>query len=475
MMHLVERLRYRSHNLLEVCSVGLKLKELPYQENSAKIFANVADQPWSIFLDSGYPYINLGRYDILASRPRITLKTFGNETEITDRDGKLIFSQDNPFKLLKSLLKKKQLRSHSLPFCGGALGYFAYDLARRIEQVPEQAQHDLNMPDMAVGIYDCAYIADHQQQRSWIVGLTDDDCAEQQWELFTANSITDKDNFQVLSSPQSTMDMEDYATKFNKIKRYIVEGDCYQVNLAQRFSVQVSGNPWEAYTQLRRVNPAPYACYFNLPEGAVLSFSPERFLKLNKGLVETKPIKGTRKRSSDSCEDRALAEKLLNSTKDRAENLMIVDLLRNDIGKSCQIGSIAVPNLFELESFATVHHLVSTITGVLRSDQHALDLLQACFPGGSITGAPKLRAMQIIEELEPYRRGVYCGSIAYIGFDGNMDSNIAIRTIVYNQEKMYCWSGGGIVLDSQLNAEYRECFDKISAILDYFLNNNVAY
>ena len=249
---------------------------------------------------------------------------------------------------------------------------------------------------------------------------------------------------------------------------YIREGDCYQVNLAQRFSVDISGDPWDVYLQLRCNNPAPYACYLNLPEGAVLSTSPERFLNVINKQVETKPIKGTIRRSAYAYEDKALAEKLLESDKDRAENLMIVDLLRNDISKSCKLGSVAVPKLFALQSFATVHHLVSTITGQLDDEKHALDLLRGCFPGGSITGAPKLRAMQIIEELEPHRRHIYCGSIAYIGFDGNMDSNIAIRTLIMKDEKVYFWAGGGIVADSKVDVEYQECFDKAAAILKLF-------
>jgi len=202
-----------------------------------------------------------------------------------------------------------------------------------------------------------------------------------------------------------------------------------------------------------------------------LSSSPERFLKVNNEIVETKPIKGTIRRGTYANEDKALAEQLLESEKDRAENLMIVDLMRNDISKNCATGSVAVPKLFALESYATVHHLVSTVTGRLKNDRQALDLLRGCFPGGSITGAPKLRAMEIIEELEPHRRNVYCGSLGYIGYDGNMDSNIAIRTLVYHKDKVYCWAGGGIVADSKVDSEYQECFEKAAAMLKLFQGN----
>jgi para-aminobenzoate synthetase component 1 len=229
--------------------------------------------------------------------------------------------------------------------------------------------------------------------------------------------------------------------------------------------VRARGEPWLAYRTLRRINAAPFSAYLSTPYGQILSASPEQFLKLSAGSVETRPIKGTRPRSSDPAQDRAAAAALQMSVKDRAENLMIVDLLRNDLGKTCAPGSVKVPKLFALESFATVHHLVSTVTGRLAAGYDALDLLRGCFPGGSITGAPKLRAMEIIEELEPHRRGVYCGAIGYLGFDGGMNTNIAIRTAVHSEGTMRFWAGGGIVADSVMEAEYQESFDKAAAML----------
>lgn len=454
-----------------------KLTELPYCRDSSLLFTPLAKEHWSIFLDSGYPYIDLGRYDIIAARPYIMLKTFADETEIVYANGKKEHSSDDPFSLVKTLLGENQNKLSTVPFAGGALGYFAYDLGRGIEKIPEISEHDIAMPDMAIGIYDWAVVTDHQQRRTWLTGYGKDEKTFDEWDelldLFQTNtesgvSKSSAEGFEVCSGLQVNMDNEFYARAFNKIKHYIREGDCYQVNLAQRFTVDVTGDPWTAYLKLRRLNPAPYSSFFKIPEGSVLSTSPERFLKVDNGLVESKPIKGTRRRSSDVYEDRALSEDLLESKKDRAENLMIVDLLRNDIGKSCRTGSVSVPRLFALESFARVHHLVSTIIGQLAVNTHALDLLRGCFPGGSITGAPKLRAMEIIEELEPHRRSIYCGSMAYIGFDGNMDSNITIRTLVHHKGRMYFWAGGGIVMDSRLDAEYQECFDKASALLALF-------
>lgn len=450
----------------------MKHIELPYQSDPTILFGRLAHEPWAVLLDSGYPHINRGRYDIMAARPTTTLTTFGDETVIESPDGKSR-SPEDPFVLVRHELGERVINHSGLPFCGGALGYFGYDLGRRIEDLPVIAKHDIGLPDMAIGIYDWAVVIDHHQRRCWLVTDCRDprtaDQIEQLRELFS-NPQPDRtlEPFQVKSGVRANMDAGDYARAFERIKHYIREGDCYQVNLAQRFSVNVGGDSWLAYLKLRSINPAPYAGFMRLPDGAVLSSSPERFLKLEGNRVETKPIKGTRARGTAGYEDLAVAEELIHSEKDRAENVMIVDLLRNDIGKNCVMGSVSVPKLFALESFATVHHLVSTVTGTLAPDRHALDLLRGCFPGGSITGAPKVRAMEIIEELEPHRRSVYCGSMGYIGYDGNMDTNIAIRTLVYYDRLMHCWAGGGIVNDSTLESEYQESFDKAAAMLRVF-------
>ncbi|MBT7952175.1 MAG: aminodeoxychorismate synthase component I [Gammaproteobacteria bacterium] len=451
-----------------------RLTEIPYRRDSSELFNLIANEPWSIFLDSGYPNIDRGRYDFISSRPYKTLTTYGNETFIDDGESVRCSEQD-PFELIKSSLGKHIHNLTDLPFCGGAMGYFAYDLGRRIESLPDSTRQDVVIPDMAIGLYDWVIVVDHHKRQSWLIGQDRDIRTEQQWtqlsDLFHSEGHQRMEKYTVHSSIKANMDKNEYANNFNKIKNYIREGDCYQVNLAQRFSVDVQGDPWDIYLQLRKNNPAPFAAYFNSPDGSILSSSPERFLKVNNEIVETKPIKGTIRRGTYANEDKALAEQLLESEKDRAENLMIVDLMRNDISKNCATGSVAVPKLFALESYATVHHLVSTVTGRLKNDRQALDLLRGCFPGGSITGAPKLRAMEIIEELEPHRRNVYCGSLGYIGYDGNMDSNIAIRTLVYHKDKVYCWAGGGIVADSKVDSEYQECFEKAAAMLKLFQGN----
>jgi len=439
---------------------------LPYFADSAELFSAISGKTWAIFLDSGYPHSNQGRYDIIAAEPVCTLVTHGDTTEIT-RNGVAIKSAENPFDLVKQQLLPKYIGFDELPFNGGAMGYFSYDLVRRLETLPVIAEDEEHIAEMAVGIYEWAVIVDHHQQKSYLVGQ----CEERHWQgLIEQFSKLPKkqehDAFKVVSDIKSNMDKDFYVQAFNRIKHYLKEGDCYQVNLAQRFVAACEGDPWTAYQSLRKLNAAPFSCYLNLPEVQILSSSPERFLKLTDNVVETKPIKGTRPRKQDYSEDQQQIKDLENSKKDRAENLMIVDLLRNDISKTCKKGSVKVPVIFDVESYATVHHLVSTVTGILAENQHALDLLKSCFPGGSITGAPKIRAMEIIEELEPTRRGVYCGAIGYIGFNGNMDTNIAIRTLVHSEHTIRFWAGGGIVNDSVAEDEYQECFDKAAAMLN---------
>ncbi len=445
------------------------LTEVPYHVDSATLFDAIADRPWAVFLDSGRPFIRQGRYDIIAADPVQAVTTRGAMTEVHEGSG-IEVSDEDPFRILRRCLGEPGERIHDLPFSGGALGYFAYDLGRRIEHLPEQTEDAENIPEMAVGVYDWALVVDHQERRSYLVSQGRDSRTAIRWpdllSIFrSAGPGLSRKPLRVTEAPQSNMNFEQYARAFHRIKHYIREGDCYQVNLAQRFDARVEGSLWQAYRTLRERNPAPFSSYMNTPYCQVLSCSPERFLQVNDRIVETRPIKGTRPRSPRPEEDDRLAQELKHSPKDRAENIMIVDLLRNDLGKVCAPGTVRVPGLFEIESFATVHHLVSTVTGELGEGSDSLSLLRACFPGGSITGAPKLRAMEIIEELEPHRRGVYCGSIGYVSFDGTMDTNIAIRTLVHSNDSLRFWAGGGIVADSELEAEYQETFDKVAAML----------
>ncbi|MBI3221681.1 MAG: aminodeoxychorismate synthase component I [Nitrosomonadales bacterium] len=428
--------------------------ELAYVRDASQYYVALADLPWAVWLDSG----GLSRYDIISGAPQQTW-------ELCRED-----ASSDPFGMLQGALGEKLPSVEGIPFAGGILGYWGYDLARRMMNIPVIAQDAEHLPEMAVGLYDWAVVVDHQQQCAKLVShLRFAETAEllpqllQRLQAGTAHPVED---FRVQGEISSNFTATSYASAFAVVQRYLQAGDCYQVNLAQRFSAKASGDALSAYLGLRQLSPAPYAALLTFPKSQVLCVSPERFVSVSDGVVETRPIKGTRPRSHNAEQDRQLAEQLRNHPKDRAENLMIVDLLRNDLGKSCIPGSVCVPKLFDVESYANVHHLVSTVRGRLVPGYKALNVLRDCFPGGSVSGAPKLRAMQIIEQLEPNRRGVYCGAIGYVGFDGNMDTNIAIRTMVYSGGEIRCWAGGGIVADSDMAAEYQETLDKASAMLE---------
>lgn len=335
-------------------------------------------------------------------------------------------------------------------------------MGRRIEALPQLAQADIKLPDMAVGIYDWALIADHHQQKLTLLSYGD---VEQRWQWLNQQRVVPQSPFALTGNWQANMTRQQYGEKFRRIQSYLRSGDCYQINLAQRFSAPYQGDEWQAFQQLSASNRAPFSAFLRLPANAVLSVSPERFLWLADRQIQTRPIKGTLPRLVDAALDAEQAQKLANSPKDRAENLMIVDLLRNDIGRVAEPGSVKVPELFVVEPFPAVHHLVSTITATLPANRSASELLRACFPGGSITGAPKVRAMEIIEELEPQRRNAYCGSIGYLSVCGTMDTNITIRTLIAENGRINCSAGGGIVADSQEQAEYQETFDKVGRIL----------
>ena len=434
--------------------MGFYSANLPYQTDAARYYVALADLPWAVWLDS----CGMARYDIVTAAPLHTLQL---NQEVATTDG--------PFDLLRDLLGERAASIADVPFAGGALGYWSYDLARRLMTLPEIADATEQLPNLAVGIYDWALVLDHQQHKARLVSqqrfAETAELLPQILHRLRTFTAPPPESFRVYGRITSNFTPDSYAAAFLRVQDYLQSGDCYQINLSQCFSAKAEGDALGAYLRLRGLNPAPYSAFLNLPQAQILCNSPERFISVRGDRVETRPIKGTRPRSSDALEDRRLADELRNHPKDRAENLMIVDLLRSDLGKSCKPGSVRAPKLFEVESFANVHHLVSTVEGQLAAGHDALDVLRNCFPGGSVTGAPKLRAMQIIEQLEPVRRGVYCGAIGYIGFDGNMDTNIAIRTLVYSDGKIRGWAGGGIVADSDQKAEYQETLDKASAML----------
>nr|WP_244202436.1 aminodeoxychorismate synthase component 1 [Buttiauxella warmboldiae] len=429
----------------------------------------VAQQPWAMLLHSGFADHPHSRFDILVADPRATLVTRGAETTICIAGVSSTHSGD-PLHLLQQTLDSfgYQPATHpELPFLGGALGLFGYDLGRHFEKLPQIARNDLTTPDMAIGIYDWALIADHQLHKLTLV-CWGDIAARLNW--LQAQTAPVVEPFRLTSAWCSNMTREQYGLKFRQVQEYLKSGDCYQINLAQRFHASFQGDEWQAFERLNAANRAPFSAFIRLPHSVILSLSPERFVLLAGKNIQTRPIKGTLPRLADPVADAQQAEKLANSPKDRAENLMIVDLLRNDMGRVAVPGSVKVPELFVVEPFPAVHHLVSTITARLPQHLQATDLLRACFPGGSITGAPKVRAMEIIEELEPQRRNAWCGSIGYLSFCGNMDTSITIRTLTAEGGKLYCSAGGGIVADSDESAEYQETFDKVNRILPQLEN-----
>jgi len=466
--------------------VKLSMSKLAYVD-SADLFDKVADQPWAVMLDSETidsrisPKDSKG-YDVLAIKPHTTLVFDGDITHFRNRSIKQALPGD-PLEILKAAIPEADnLAEIDVPYLPGGIGYFSYDLARQFEEIPSLAEDDENLPPLAIGIYYVVLVIDHRQDCSYLVQLGDSEetlSVVSEWRDLVdieVGFVDDEDslpaNKQFSDHPEhngglvsglleESMDAEVYRKCFENVQNYIVDGDCYQVNLTKRFSVAATGNPWTTYRFLRQISPAPYGAYLNLPFAQVLSNSPESFIQCRERQVVTRPIKGTKPRAlHNAAVDKAIAKGLQISVKDRAENLMIVDLMRNDLSRCCELYSVKVPALFELHSFANVHHLVSTVTGVLKPELHSLDLLRSCFPGGSITGAPKIRAMEIIEEMEPYRRGLYCGAIGYLGCDGSLETSIAIRTIVYKDGVARYCAGGGIVDDSKLDSEYQELLDK---------------
>ncbi|RYV04026.1 aminodeoxychorismate synthase, component I [Shewanella sp. OPT22] len=455
----------------------LSVRQIDITLTTEAVFSHFADKPWAVLLDSANANHPDARYDIISFDPVATLVTQNQHSHFEvlnpqvccDLQNKTTTS--NPFDVLNKYQQAifSDKLECSLPFSGGVLGSFNYDLGRRVEKLPELAENDLSLNEMNIGFYDWALVYDYHNQTWSLVCYSDDESYIDAKQALIYETLSGsrkvQQEFKLSGKWQAQITKTEYANKFNKVHSYLLSGDCYQINLTQRFSANYSGNEWQAYLKLRHQNQAPFSAYIRLPQHTILSISPERFLQLDNGKVETKPIKGTLPRSSDSVEDQRAAVQLQNSVKDRAENLMITDLLRNDLGRVAKAGTVKVPNLFDIESFPAVHHLVSTITADLKDGLSATDLLNATFPGGSITGAPKIRAMEIIEELEPSRRSIYCGSIGYISQDGKMDTSITIRTLVTENNKIYCWAGGGIVADSNIDAEYQETYDKVSKIL----------
>ncbi|HSW57899.1 MAG TPA: aminodeoxychorismate synthase component I [Dehalococcoidales bacterium] len=455
------------------------IEELPAQRTALELFEPLSGLKNSFWLESGMDPQKLGRYSFMGTDPFLIFKSRGWDVYLqeTASNRKL---QGNPLDILGHYLEKYRLArpNSDLPCCGGAVGYLSYDLGRLIENIPQKAVDDLGLPECLLGFYDVMLIYDHLLKKAWIVssGWPEEteparhERARARLLEFKAKILSDQPACQArppvppARELSSNFTHENYVKAVERARQYIIDGDIFEVNLSQRFTAEVSMAPFELYRRLRQINPAPFACYLNFDEVRVVGSSPERFLRLQGDRVETRPIKGTIRRGHTPEQDKTNADWLQASEKDRAENMMIVDLERNDLGRVCRYGSVKVTELAILETFPTVFHLTSTVVGQLREGVSRIDLLKATFPGGSITGAPKIRSMEIIDELEPTRRSLYTGSIGYFSFDGDLDLNIVIRTFLLKDQKAYFQLGGAVVFDSDPEAEYQETLDKGKAL-----------
>jgi para-aminobenzoate synthetase component 1 len=445
---------------------SFKLKSEPFS-----IFEVLNQKEHCFFLDSslnGNHY--LGRYSFLGIEPFLVLKA----------------ESQGPFKKLRELLDKYKIRvpKQNIPFLGGAVGYLAYDLGLRLEEkIKIRNKPHLGIPDYFFGFYNSGIILDHLRRRLYIFSVG---FPERGYHLAKALAETNfKKIYKLLSylnedirrysnlrpsgfSAQlnSNFTKEEYLLAIKKAKDYIKAGDIYQVNLSQTFNTKSYLSGFDIYRRLRKISPSYFSAYLDTGDFQILSSSPESFLRLNGNVVTTRPMKGTRPRSENRLKDIKLKNELLKSVKDKAELTMIVDLERNDLGRVCNYDSVTVTNLRELEEYSTVFQTTATVTASLHKDKDRLDLLRACFPGGSITGCPKIRAMEIIDELEPTRRAVYTGSLGYLSFSGEMDLNILIRTILRKDNRLYFGVGGGIVADSKPEDEYQETLVKAKAMME---------
>jgi len=455
------------------------MEEVATPLSPPQAFEAFKDRPFSFFLDSGMDREKLGRYSFIGSDPFLVLRSRGKRIALLQGDREEII-EGNPFDMLGELLEKYALDSSSspVPLIGGAVGYFSYDLCHFIERLPTTAIDDLQLPECYFAFYDAVLAFDNLEGRAYIVSTGFPELEEGK-RVRRAQERLDELKDKIAETHYSEMapsskrvvlhsnfTHEEYVKAVAAAREYICAGDIFQVNLSQRFEAALPITSYELYSRLRLINPAPFASYLNFDGVTVVSASPERFLRVRGDMVETRPIKGTRPRGRSAAEDEALAQELLHSIKDRAENVMIVDLERNDLGRACRYGTVRVSELCLLETYATVFHLTSTVVGRLREDKNRIDLLKATFPGGSITGAPKVRAMEIIDELEPTRRSIYTGSIGYLSFGSEMDINIVIRTFIIKDGKAYFQVGGGIVYDSDPEAEYQETLDKAKALIE---------
>lgn len=451
----------------------LVTKQIKASVKPEVLFESLKARKHAFFLDSAKTHERFGQYSFIGYDPILTYKVKGT-TVTLEEDGSEQHLNENAFDALQKLYQRYAFSYESdLPFVGGFVGYLGYDLRHHVEKLPAVAVDQVAVPDAFLGLYDGVFVYDHKRDLWHLTAFgLKKDANEIMLSLEKNLEIASK-QCAVLSYVEneacyarSNVSKETYMERVQAVRDHIWNGDLYQVNFTQHFTVPVTVAPWEIYKKLRTVNAAPFSAYMDFGEGVLASSSPERFIQLKNNVIETRPIKGTMPRYvDDPVKDAETQQLLQNSEKDRSELLMIVDLERNDIGRVSKIGTVKVPELFCLETYETVHHLVSTVVGELSEGLTPVDLLRATFPGGSITGAPKIKAMTVIDALEPTTRNLYTGSIGYLGLNGDMDLNIVIRTLVIKDDHAYFGVGGGVVWDSVPLSEYEESLTKGKALL----------
>ena len=443
------------------------IKEMKPARGAAELYTYFAGTDDSVFLDSSL--VNkLGRYSVIGAVPYLKLVKEGNGFYI---NGEKETTCSFETYLKTYLAEHKDKNNTELPIISGAIGYFSYEYGRKLMEVDSVKEDLVSIPDAVLVFYDFYIIEDRQEQRTYLIanGITGE-AAKLMDEMETR--INGKPVYMQKESDteypievQPNFAKDEYKQAVDRMIRYIIEGDIYIVNMTQQLTVKSDKVPLDVFYDLRENNPSPFGGYFDYGDFQIVCASPERFLKMQKGHVNTRPIKGTRKRGETPEEDMLMRTELENSEKDKSELLMIVDLERNDLNRVCNPGSVKVTELFTVEEYATVFHLVSDIEGDLEESKNVMDLLEAAFPGGSITGAPKYRAMEIIDEMENNKRNLYTGSIGYLTLDGDCDFNIVIRTALHKDGKYYLGVGGGITAESDLEFEYEETLQKAKAVL----------
>lgn len=449
---------------------GIKMKplieEVTTKLDAFDIYSLFREDETVTFLDSSLTAYPIGRYSIIGLNPFTAFKFEDNTCYI---DGSKVAG--NPLDVLKKLVAGYTIKNETdLPYVAGAMGFFSYDFGRTLEEIPSTAAEEVKVPDCFFYFYDNAVVVDNYEKRAYVTAMgllseTDKSIKDLKDAISGGTRKTIEKPLRCPADFTSSLSREEYVDRVEKVRAYIKSGDVYITNLTQRFRCETDKSPYDVYSELRRINPAPFSAIMHFEGFSIVSSSPERFLSVRNRIVDTRPIKGTRPRGKSKAEDDINRQELLESEKDKSELLMIVDLERNDLSRVCRKNTVKVTELFKLEEYSTVFHLVSTVTGELKEGYSAIDCIRACFPGGSITGAPKIRSMEVIDELEPTRRNIYTGCLGYLGFDGNADFNIIIRTILMKDGAAYFGVGGGITWESEKYAEYEESLDKARALM----------